>query len=106
MEAALDVLKAAKGRKVCIFGDMLELGDNAPTFHARIGTYAQKCGIDRMLTVGALAKNAAFDPKDTYETVDALLSDLPALLCDGDTILVKASFGMHLKAVVDAIKAM
>ena len=106
MEAALDVLKAAKGRKVCIFGDMLELGDNAPTFHARIGTYAQKCGIDRMLTVGALAKNAAFDPKDTYETVDALLSDLPSLLCDGDTILVKASFGMHLKAVVDAIKAM
>lgn len=106
MEAALAVLKAAKGRKVCIFGDMLELGDSAPVFHARIGAYAQKCGIDRMLTVGALAKNAAFEPKDAYETVDALLNDLPSLLCDGDTILVKASFGMHLKSVVDAIKAM
>ncbi len=106
MEAALDVLKTAAGRKVCIFGDMLELGENAPAFHARIGTYAKQIGIDRMLTVGALAKNAAFDPNDAYATVDALLSVLPSLLCDGDTVLVKASFGMHLRTVVDAIKAM
>ena len=106
MEAALDVLKTAAGRRVCIFGDMLELGENAPAFHARIGAYAKQCGIDRMLTVGTLAKNAAFDPNDAYETVDALLSVLPSLLCDGDTVLVKASFGMHLRTVVDAIKAM
>ena len=104
MEAALDVLKTASGRKVCIFGDMLELGPDAPAFHARIGEYARRCGVDRMLTVGALAKNAAFDPKDAYDSVDALLNDLPALLSDGDTILVKASFGMHLNTVVDAIK--
>ncbi|MBR6040760.1 MAG: UDP-N-acetylmuramoyl-tripeptide--D-alanyl-D-alanine ligase [Clostridia bacterium] len=106
MEAALDVLKTAAGRKVCIFGDMLELGENAPAFHARIGTYAKQIGIDRMLTVGTLAKEAAFDEADAYDSVDALLSVLPSLLCDGDTILVKASFGMHLKSVVDAIKAM
>lgn len=106
MEAALDVLKTAAGRKVCIFGDMLELGENAPAFHARIGAYAKKLNIDRMLTVGPLAKNAAFDPNDAYETVDALIADLPSVLCDGDTILVKASFGMHLGAVVEAIKAL
>ena len=106
MEAALDVLKTATGRKVCIFGDMLELGPDAPAFHARIGEYAKRCGVDRMLTVGALAKNAAFDPNDAYDSVDALLNDLPALLSDGDTILVKASFGMHLNTVVDAIKAL
>lgn len=106
MEAALDVLKTAAGRKVCIFGDMLELGPDAPAFHARIGEYARRCGIDRMLTVGTLAKNAAFDPKDAYDSVDALLNELPALLSDGDTILVKASFGMHLNTVVDAIKAL
>lgn len=104
MEAALDVLKTATGRKVCIFGDMLELGPDAPAFHARIGEYAKRCGVDRMLTVGALAKNAAFDPNDAYDSLDALLNDLPALLSDGDTILVKASFGMHLNTVVDAIK--
>jgi UDP-N-acetylmuramoyl-tripeptide--D-alanyl-D-alanine ligase len=106
MESALDVLNGASGRKVCIFRDMLELGPDAPAFHARIGAYAKRLGIDRMLTVGTLAKNAAFDPKDAYETVDALLADLPALLRNGDTILVKASLGMHLSAVVEAIKAM
>ena len=106
MESALDVLKNAKGRKVCIFGDMLELGPDAPAFHARIGAYAKRLGIDRMLTVGELAKNAAFDPADAFDSVDDLLSALPSLLKDGDTILVKASLGMHLKAVVEAIKAM
>ena len=106
MESALDVLKNAKGRKVCIFGDMLELGPDAPAFHARIGAYAKRLGIDRMLTVGELAKNAAFDPADAFDSVDDLISALPSLLKDGDTILVKASLGMHLKAVVEAIKAM
>ena len=106
MEAALDVLKNADGRRVCIFGDMLELGPDAPAYHARIGAYAKACGIDRMITVGPLARNAAFDNDDAFDTVDALLEALPSLLCDGDTILVKASFGMHLKRVVDAIKAM
>lgn len=106
MESALDVLKNAKGRKVCIFGDMLELGPDAPAFHARIGAYAKRLGIDRMLTVGELAKNAAFDPADAFDSVDDLLSALPSLLKDGDTVLVKASLGMHLKTVVEAIKAM
>ena len=59
-----------------------------------------------MITVGSLAKNAAFDPQDAYETADALIERLPALLQDGDTVLVKASYGMHLKAVADAIKAL
>ncbi|MBQ1631850.1 MAG: UDP-N-acetylmuramoyl-tripeptide--D-alanyl-D-alanine ligase [Clostridia bacterium] len=106
MESALDVLHTAGGRRVCIFGDMLELGPNAPSYHTRIGAYARSLGIDRILTVGTLAKNAASDPKDAYDTVDALIRDLPLLLKDGDTILVKASFGMHLGAVVDAIKGM
>ena len=106
MEAALDVLKAASGRKICIFGDMLELGENAPAYHTRIGEYAKRSGVDRMLTVGALAKNAAFDLCDAFDSVDSLLAALPSLLQEGDTILVKASFGMHLHTVVDAIKAL
>ena len=103
MEAALDMLKAAKGRRVCIFGDMLELGPDAAAFHARIGQYAKACGIDRMITVGTLARHAAFESTDAFDTVDALLEVLPSLLKGGDTVLVKASQGMHLKRVVDAL---
>ena len=104
MEAALNVLKQASGRRVCIFGDMLELGPDAPAFHARIGAIAKDCGIDRMITVGALAKYAAFDEADAFDSVDSLLEALPRLLRDGDTVLVKASQGMHLKRVVDALQ--
>ena len=104
MEAALDVLKNASGRRVCIFGDMLELGSDAPAFHARIGAYARQCGIDKLITVGSLAKYAADTDSVSFDTVDALLDALPSLLTDGDTILVKASFGMRLKRVVDAIR--
>ena len=105
MEAALDVLKNAQGRKVCIFGDMLELGENAPAYHARIGAYAKACGIERMFTVGALARYAAYADSDAFETVDALIEALPSLLQNGDTVLVKASFGMHLNRVVDALRS-
>ncbi len=104
MEAALNVLKNADGRRVCIFGDMLELGPDAPAYHARIGAYAKQCGIERMITVGTLARNAAYTDADAFDTVDALLAALPRLLEGGDTILVKASFGMRLKRVVDVIK--
>ncbi len=104
MESALRILKRAEGRRVCIFGDMLELGPDAPAYHARIGAFAKQCCVDRLLTVGTLAKNAAFDAADAYGDVDSLLTDLPRLLQDGDTVLVKASQGMHLKRVVDAIK--
>lgn len=106
MEAALDVLKTAHGRRVCIFGDMFELGADAPAFHARIGAYAKCCGIDQLITVGSLAKYAAFSDSPAFDTVDALLDALPSLLKNGDTVLVKASFGMKLKRVVDAIKVM
>lgn len=105
MEAALDVLKAASGRRVCIFGDMFELGNDAPQFHARIGAYAERCGIDKMITVGPLAGHAAFGDSPAFDTVEALIAALPALLRDGDTILVKASFGMHLNRVVDVLKS-
>ena len=105
MEAALDVLKCAEGRRVCVFGDMLELGENAPAYHARIGAYAKACGIERMFTVGALARYAAYADSDAFETVDALIEALPSLLQNGDTVLVKASFGMHLNRVVDALRS-
>lgn len=104
MEAALNVLKNATGRRVCIFGDMLELGPDAPAYHARIGSLARSYGIERLLTVGDLAKNAAYDAEDAFDSVDAILAALPGLLCDGDTILVKASQGMHLKRIVDALR--
>ena len=98
MEAALRLLADAKTRRVCIFSDMLELGQNAAAYHQRIGVLAESLGIERMLCVGQLAKNAAIGQNALWFPDKATLHEaLPDLLKDGDTILVKASQGMKLK---------
>ena len=98
MEAALRLLADAKTRRVCIFSDMLELGPNAAAYHQRIGVLAESLGIERMLCVGQLAKNAAIGQNALWFPDKATLHEaLPDLLQDGDTILVKASQGMKLK---------
>lgn len=105
MEASLRLLCSAAGRKVCIFGDMLELGSDAPSFHARIGDLADTLGTDLLLCVGPLSKYAARTEKSAwYPDKDALHAALPSLLCDGDTILVKASQGMHLSETLEFIR--
>ena len=107
MRASIDVLTAEPGRRVCIFGDMLELGERAPDYHAEVGRYAAKRGVDLLLCVGSLAKFAANQPyAHWFSTQEELLAALPALLRDGDTILVKASYGMQLTRTVQAIMDM
>lgn len=50
MKASVDVLDTAKGRKVCILGDMFELGENEKQLHYRSrqlsGTKADGCFAD------------------------------------------------------------
>ena len=41
-----------------------------------------------------------------FETKDALIAALPEYIKKGDSVLVKASLGMHLEPAADAIKAM
>ena len=107
MEAALKLLCQSDTRKVCIFGDMLELGPDAPAYHKRIGDTAFRLGVDRMICIGPLAKNAADHENAVWFPDKKSLHDaLPSLLSDEDTILVKASYGMHLNETVSLIKSL
>ena len=56
MRAALDVLAYAEGGRVCVLGDMLELGEKAEQYHRELGAYAARRA-DRVLCVGTLAKH-------------------------------------------------
>lgn len=107
MEASLQVLSRAAGRKVCILGDMLELGEQAPALHDRVAQEAKKLGIDLIIGVGPLFA-AAMEPADGlgFRTQDELLRALPQLLHTGDTILVKGSRGMHLENTVQRIRTL
>lgn len=107
MEAALKLLAGAKTRRVCIFGDMLELGENAPVYHERIGRIACDLGIEKMICIGPLARHAAVgDCSVWYPDQESLAKDLSVLLKDGDTVLVKASQGMHLVKTLNYLKSL
>ncbi len=107
MKAAIDVLSYAKGRKVCVLGDMFELGEKAQQYHREVGEYAAERDIDMTLCVGSLAKdifegavqhgaNAHY-----FETQEQLLQSIAEYICREDTVLVKASRGMKLEKTVE-----
>lgn len=107
MKASLDVLADCAGRRVAILGDMRELGDSAPQMHQDVGKYAASLGIECVLCVGkesaALCSGAQSVYPDCarhFETQENLIACLPECIKPGDTILVKASRGMHLEDTV------
>lgn len=111
MMAAVDVLEKEKGRRVCILGDMLELGRESSEHHEVLGMYAAIHGIDLIICVGPESEEMFLGAIDVaprraryFETQENMLGILADLVRDGDTILVKASRGMHLETTVEFLK--
>lgn len=113
MKAAIDLLTSAEGRTVAILGDMFELGVRENALHEGVGSYAVEHDVDVLLCVGKLSCymydgamrvwNEAGDVR-YFETKEELLEALPGILNEGDTILVKASHGMHFEEVVQKLE--
>jgi UDP-N-acetylmuramoyl-tripeptide--D-alanyl-D-alanine ligase len=103
MRAALDDLAvSADGRRVAVLGDMLELGPDERRFHAEIGEYARAAGVDLLVTVGPLACDMHGDHAvDTAAEAATLVREL---VQPGDTVLVKASRGVGLEVVAEALQ--
>ncbi len=111
MASALRSLAAfpSEGRKVCILGDMLELGEQSARLHHDIGVLARECGIALVLTTGQEAKSIALGAGNRaqhYESKTALLASLRETLQTGDTVLVKASHGAHFEDITAALEAL
>lgn len=112
MKASIDVLQSAQGRKVCILGDMFELGKEEEKLHADVGRYAVQKEIDVILCVGALSRAMAdaalkengISEVNYFTDQDELFQKLFGILKKGDTILVKASHGMHFEHVIDELE--
>jgi UDP-N-acetylmuramoyl-tripeptide--D-alanyl-D-alanine ligase len=104
MRAALDDLAvSAGGRRVAVLGDMLELGPDELRFHAEIGEHARADGVDLLVTVGPLAREMHGDHAvDTAAEAAELVREL---VRPGDTVLVKASRGVGLEVVAEALQA-
>ena len=118
MRAAIDLLGTAIGRKVAILGDMLELGTDEKRLHREIGTYVMEKEIDVLICVGALGKEI-FDQADQehvngkgphkaelyyFATLQEAEKKLLDILKKGDSILLKASHGMHFEKLVEMLQ--
>lgn len=110
MKASISIAAKSPGRSVCILGDMFELGGSEAEFHKDVGRHAAGEGAGLVLCVGSLAKYICDGAVEAgahamwFPDKESLKDALPGLLNSGDTVLVKASHGMHLETVAEWLK--
>ncbi len=103
MAAAMRTLaERAQGKTaVAVIGDMLELGEHGPKLHDEVGALAKQLGID-VIALGELAKH--YGGEHVESPADAAGKAL-AHTKTGDWILLKASRGMRLERVLEAMRS-
>jgi UDP-N-acetylmuramoyl-tripeptide--D-alanyl-D-alanine ligase len=119
MAASLEVLvnarpqdgigSRAKGRRIAILGDMLELGPTEAALHAAIAETPGLAAIDLIHCVGPRMKalHAALPRAqrgDWVATAAELVPRARHLIDAGDIILVKGSKGIKVSLMVDALR--
>jgi UDP-N-acetylmuramoyl-tripeptide--D-alanyl-D-alanine ligase len=105
VRAAIDVLATAPSPRTLILGDMGEVGSEGVAFHEEIGSYARTRHIDRLFTLGSLARHAslAFGSAGRhFDDVDTLNNELGSASI-GASILVKGSRFMKMERVVERL---
>jgi UDP-N-acetylmuramoyl-tripeptide--D-alanyl-D-alanine ligase len=93
-------------RTVAVLGEMLELGDGSHAAHVEVGRLAAELGVDRVVAVGVGAAGIAEGAGErgtAVADVDEAVRELSAWLAPADVVLVKASRGVRLERVTEAL---
>ena len=110
MAAALKVLGKRTGRRIAVLGDMLELGDVTWAEHYKIGriaaenadaVYAYGPNANRVIG-GAITGGMNPAVARFFDSHEKMAEALKRAAKPGDTLLFKASRGMHLEKVLEA----
>jgi UDP-N-acetylmuramoyl-tripeptide--D-alanyl-D-alanine ligase len=101
--AAIRLLAEMPAPRWLVLGDMGEVGDQGPRFHAEVGAAARAQGIEHFWAAGALCTHAGADRHfgTVADLLKALSQDAPAAA----SILVKGSRFMKMEQVVQALHA-
>ncbi|WP_095588896.1 UDP-N-acetylmuramoyl-tripeptide--D-alanyl-D-alanine ligase [Actibacterium ureilyticum] len=104
-----DVGRIARGRRIAILGDMLELGPDEMALHAAMAEDPSCDAVDLFHCVGprmAALYQALPEAKrgEWHETADQMAARAHALVDAGDVVLVKGSKGSLVSRVVDALR--
>ena len=108
VRAAIDVLAELPAPRLLVLGDMGEVGNQGPEFHAEVGAYARDQGIDVLFTLGDLSLHAhrAFGMQRGQHFVDmaALQGAVAAVWRSTASILVKGSRFMKMERPVQTLQ--
>lgn len=112
VEAAIaELVRTASGRRILVLGDMLELGRRSGEYHEAVGRRAARAGVEILWAIGPQAEAAARAAREAglpevHWSPDAASAAgvLPFAPRSRDRILFKASRGMRLEAVYDAVR--
>jgi len=119
MAAALEVLAAAhprdgvgrvaRGRRIAILGDMLELGPEEQSLHAGLADLPSMGRVDLVHCVGPRMRALYFalplkKRGQWFDEAELLARKVHGIVDAGDVVLVKGSKGSRVSIVVDALK--
>ncbi len=113
MVAAFKTLGArqARGRRIVVLTDMLELGPDAPAFHAGLAAPIEAANVDLAFCAGPMMKSLwdALPPtrRGGYaEAAADLAPRIAAAVEPGDLVMVKGSNGSRASAIAAALAAL
>jgi UDP-N-acetylmuramoyl-tripeptide--D-alanyl-D-alanine ligase len=103
--------RSVPGRRIVALTDMLELGAEAPAFHAALAEPLDRAGIDLVFCAGPLMKSLwdALPPtrRGAYaESAAELAPQLVRAVEPGDLVMVKGSNGSKAGALAQALTAL
>jgi UDP-N-acetylmuramyl pentapeptide synthase len=104
----------AKGRKIAVLGDMLELGKDAAFWHRKAGeSLPQEINLFflvgklvREIARGAIRNGLDRSRVQCFESHDELNFYLKNSLKPGDWVLVKGSRGMGMERIIEEMEKM
>ncbi|MGN1057239.1 MAG: UDP-N-acetylmuramoyl-tripeptide--D-alanyl-D-alanine ligase [Comamonas sp.] len=107
MQAAIAVLAELPAPRLMVMGDMAEVGNNGPAFHAEVGASARAAGIETLFALGAQSSHAveAFGAGAThFDSMQALIEAVQGRMAQTGSVLVKGSRSMKMEHVVQALE--
>ena len=113
VRAAIDVLAELPAPRLLVLGDMGEVGDQGPRFHAEVGDWARVRGLDALYALGEATPHAvdvfnAGSPSSEgkhFDSIEALNAAVLARLPATASLVVKGSRFMKMERVVQAVAA-
>jgi len=105
VRAAIEVLAELPAPRLLVLGDMGEVGDQGPSFHAEMGALARDRGLEQVFTLGNQSVHAARQCAGArhFEDMPAVLAAVRGAAPGVSSILVKGSRFMKMERVVEAI---